>query len=148
MDPKEDSDDARRQRHNGNMSQKAAPVHPCMTCGACCAFFRVEFYWREANREDTANAVPAHLVEDLTPQTRCMKGTSSKHNPKCVALKGRIGESVQCSIYENRSSVCRKFTASYEDGQQNVRCDEARAKHGLRPLRRSDWPSKDIDAEA
>ncbi|EGR9493162.1 YkgJ family cysteine cluster protein, partial [Escherichia coli] len=22
--------------------------NPCMTCGACCAFFRVSFYWAEA----------------------------------------------------------------------------------------------------
>ncbi|EFG2122847.1 YkgJ family cysteine cluster protein, partial [Escherichia coli] len=21
--------------------------NPCMTCGACCAFFRVSFYWAE-----------------------------------------------------------------------------------------------------
>ncbi|EGM7481565.1 YkgJ family cysteine cluster protein, partial [Escherichia coli] len=20
-------------------------LNPCMTCGACCAFFRVSFYW-------------------------------------------------------------------------------------------------------
>ncbi|EMK5322830.1 YkgJ family cysteine cluster protein, partial [Escherichia coli] len=23
-------------------------LNPCMTCGACCAFFRVSFYWAEA----------------------------------------------------------------------------------------------------
>ncbi|EEX7666747.1 YkgJ family cysteine cluster protein, partial [Escherichia coli] len=23
--------------------------NPCMTCGACCAFFRVSFYWAEAD---------------------------------------------------------------------------------------------------
>ncbi|HDN1328034.1 YkgJ family cysteine cluster protein, partial [Escherichia coli] len=22
-------------------------LNPCMTCGACCAFFRVSFYWAE-----------------------------------------------------------------------------------------------------
>ncbi|HCB0868544.1 TPA: YkgJ family cysteine cluster protein, partial [Klebsiella pneumoniae] len=20
-------------------------INPCMTCGACCAYFRVSFYW-------------------------------------------------------------------------------------------------------
>ncbi|WP_142908916.1 CxxCxxCC domain-containing protein, partial [Klebsiella pneumoniae] len=24
-------------------------LNPCMTCGACCAFFRVSFYWAEAD---------------------------------------------------------------------------------------------------
>ncbi|MBB8903342.1 YkgJ family cysteine cluster protein, partial [Escherichia coli] len=23
-------------------------LNPCITCGACCAFFRVSFYWAEA----------------------------------------------------------------------------------------------------
>ncbi|HDH0840599.1 TPA: YkgJ family cysteine cluster protein, partial [Klebsiella pneumoniae] len=22
-------------------------INPCMTCGACCAYFRVSFYWAE-----------------------------------------------------------------------------------------------------
>ena len=120
------------------MSQNSTTTHPCLRCGACCAFFRVEFYWREANQEDTPKAVPIDLVEDLTSQTRCMKGTSKKHNPTCVALKGNIGEFAYCSIYENRSSVCRKFAASYENGEPNFRCDEARKKHGLKILRRED----------
>lgn len=114
-------------------------VHPCLSCGACCAHYRVEFYWREANAEDTEHAVPIELVEELTPQTRCMKGTNTKHSNKCVALKGKVGKSVACGIYANRSSVCRKFQASHEAGQRNLRCDEARLKHGLRPLRREDF---------
>lgn len=122
---------------------KGMSVHPCLTCGACCAHFRVEFYWREANAEDTENAVPLEFVEELTPQTRCMKGTNTKHNNKCIALKGKVGESVACGIYANRSSVCRRFEASYETGQRNERCDEARAKHGLPPLRREDWREND-----
>ncbi|MBR7358785.1 YkgJ family cysteine cluster protein, partial [Klebsiella pneumoniae] len=24
-------------------------INPCMTCGACCAYFRVSFYWAEAS---------------------------------------------------------------------------------------------------
>lgn len=117
----------------------AEKLHPCLQCGACCAYFRVEFYWREANKEDTENAVPIELVEELTPQSRCMKGTNSKHGNRCVALKGKIGTHAYCGIYENRSSVCRRFEASYENGSHNVRCDEARAKHGLKALNREEW---------
>ncbi len=70
-----------------------------------------------------------------------MKGTDVKHSPKCVALKGRIGHFVNCEIYENRPSPCHRFKASYEDGKPHPRCDEAREKHGLRPLCKQDWAS-------
>jgi hypothetical protein len=33
-------------------------LDPCFSCGECCAFFRVQFYWREANREDVNPCVP------------------------------------------------------------------------------------------
>lgn len=113
-------------------------MSPCLTCGACCAFFRVEFYWREAEESDTENPVPLGLFEDLTPEFRCMKGTSLKHHPKCVALNGRIGKEVACSVYLNRPSPCREFQYSYYEGKQNPRCDAARRAHGLPPLRRED----------
>lgn len=115
--------------------------HPCLSCGACCASFRVSFYWREANPEDQSNAVPLGLTEDVTDSLRCMKGTNVNHHSKCIALKGRIGDQVACSIYENRSSTCKNFRASYENGKHNPRCDEARAKHGLPPLGHEDYIS-------
>lgn len=114
-------------------------THPCIRCGACCAHFRVQFYWREANREDHATPVPAGLFEELTPILRCMRGTNDKHRPQCRALSGRIGRDAKCSIYERRPTPCRDFPASYVDGQHNSRCDQARAHHGLPPLRREDW---------
>ncbi|MCB0347488.1 MAG: YkgJ family cysteine cluster protein [Bdellovibrionales bacterium] len=113
--------------------------HPCLSCGACCASFRVAFYWREAEAKDAENSVPQGYFEDLDGMSRCMKGTNDKHHPKCIALKGTIGKDGHCSIYENRPSPCRRFEASYENGTQNIRCDEAREKHGLKPLKLIDW---------
>lgn len=112
--------------------------HPCISCGACCASFRVAFYWREAEK-GSAFEVPTHLTVDLDANTRCMKGTESKHKPCCSSLRGHIGERAWCSIYESRPSPCREFKASYENGFQNIRCDDARAKHGLKPLNKRDW---------
>lgn len=83
--------------------------------------------------------VPVHLTEDLDLRTRCMKGTASKHQPRCTALKGKIGEFAMCTNYEHRPSPCRNFKASFEDGTQNSRCDDARKKHGLLPLNKSYW---------
>ena len=82
--------------------------------------------------------MPKERTTDLDSTYRCMKGTENKHQPKCNALQGRIGKRVGCEIYENRPTPCRNFQASYENGKHNPRCDEARAAHGLRPLRRED----------
>lgn len=116
-------------------------MHPCQSCGACCAYYRVSFYWREA--EEAADGrhgpVPVELTDDRDEFHRSMKGTSSKHHSRCVALEGKVGEGVACSIYTLRPSPCRDFEASFEDGTHRRRCDEARARYGLRPLTRKDW---------
>lgn len=114
---------------------------PCQACGACCASFRVAFYWREAEPADSEHPVPAGYFEDLTPDQRCMKGTAAKHRPKCLALKGHIGKQVSCAIYEHRPSPCRQFQYSYFQGKHNPRCDQARAAHGLPPIRREEIPA-------
>jgi hypothetical protein len=120
------------------MGTSAKLQHPCIGCGACCAFFRVAFYWREAE-PDGIWKVPIERTVDLDSMKRAMKGTEVKHHPKCVSLKGRIGKDAHCGTYENRPTPCRGFMASYEDGTHNPRCDEAREAHGLRPLRREDF---------
>ena len=114
------------------------PPHPCLSCGACCASFRVAFYWREAERGSSFE-VPTHLTVDLDSHLRCMKGTEVKHRPCCTSLRGKIGHKAWCSIYESRPSPCREFQASFENGYPNPRCDEARKKHGLRALTKQDW---------
>jgi len=121
------------------LSQDTLGDHPCLTCGACCASFRVSFYWREAEPDEHQDAVPALYWEDTTPTYRAMKGTSTKHHPKCMALRGRIGDRVSCAIYTQRPSTCRAFEASYEHGVHNEKCDRAREKHGLKPLTKSHW---------
>lgn len=117
----------------------ALSVHPCQQCGACCAVFRVAFYWREADPEQSPLAVPTELTEDYTQFKLSMKGTGNKHHCRCVALEGKVGEGATCSIYSLRPSPCREFAASFEDGTHKPRCDYARAKHGLPPLKLKDW---------
>ena len=109
--------------------------NPCVSCGACCSYFRVEFYWREAEK-DSEHKVPKKLTEDLNSFKRCMKGTLYKNGNRCTALAGKVGKSVGCTIYSNRPSPCRNFQYSYADGKPSKRCDEARAAHGLKPLTR------------
>lgn len=98
----------------------------CQSCGACCAYFRVSFYWAETDAHP-AGSVPRHLTVPVSPSLVAMRGSERK-NPRCVALDGAIGQAVGCRIYEQRSSSCREFAAGDE------RCAQARRSHGLPPL--------------
>lgn len=103
-----------------------------MACGACCAAFRVSFYWREAG-DDTPGGVPVELTEDFNQYLRIMKGTG-RIPTRCAALQGEVGAAVHCSIYEKRPSVCRAFAMSWEHGAPSPLCDTARTAHGLPPM--------------
>lgn len=93
----------------------------CASCGACCAFYRVSFYWAEGE------SIPNQMVENLTPVYSCMSGTNLKQ-PRCVALEGEIGQQVSCTIYPLRSSSCKEVQVG--DNQ----CSKARFAHGLIPF--------------
>ncbi len=77
----------------------------CQTCGACCASFRVSFYWAEAD-DAPMGTVPASLTRAVSPHLRCMDGTQA-HPVRCVALRGEVGRQVGCAIYDQRSTTCR-----------------------------------------
>lgn len=102
------------------LSQKLAQ-DACLSCGACCAFFRVSFYWAEGE------ALPNHMVEALTPVYSCMVGTNQPQ-PRCIALHGEIGQQVSCQVYPHRSSSCKEVQAG------DAQCAKARQHHGLIPL--------------
>jgi hypothetical protein len=113
-------------------------VNPCLSCGACCAFYRASFYWSEAVSEYNPGGVPGELTEKFNDFRLAMKG-SGGGNPRCIALKGFIGRSVSCSIYERRASICREFDPSWQNNVPNPRCDKARAAWGLAPLTPESW---------
>lgn len=101
--------------------------NPCLDCGACCATFRVSFYWAEADER----GLPDKLIEQVNPWYACMAGTN-RSSPRCVALEGRIGATVACTAYEMRPAPCRELQPGDD------KCNRARAKHGLPPLSRAD----------
>ncbi len=100
-------------------------IHPCLTCGACCASFRVDFSVHEL--DDQGGPVPAGLAVEVTDHTSRMRGTDHSP-PRCAALTGQIGVKAACGIYEWRPSPCREFAEGSEA------CQRARARHGLPPL--------------
>jgi Fe-S-cluster containining protein len=70
--------------------------NPCVTCGACCALFRVSFHWSEADA-GTGGRTPAELSVRVTPHRVAMRGTE-KVPIRCIALEGEIGKRVGCTI--------------------------------------------------
>jgi Fe-S-cluster containining protein len=103
--------------------------NPCLTCGACCAFFLVSFPSHEAD-QSAGGLVPSELTRRSANSRRCMKGTETRR-PRCVALNGFIGARVDCRIYASRPSTCRAFSRSWEYDASNFLCDRARAAYGL-----------------
>jgi uncharacterized protein len=121
--------------------------HPCLRCGACCAFYRVAFHWSEAE-SFLGGEVPPALTVKLDPHRLAMCGTDLR-KPRCVALQGEVGRSVSCAIYVQRPSVCRELMPSWSQGESISQCDRARQAHGLRPLQPCDWLEMgEPDAEA
>lgn len=110
---------------------------PCLACGACCACFRVSFYWTESDLA-TPDGVPHELTEHLQGHYLAMQGTD-RCAPRCIALSGTIGAEVRCAIYLRRPSACRNFIPSWQDKSSNDRCDTARVKCGLAPLDPTSW---------
>jgi len=103
----------------------AAAAHPCLSCGACCACFRVDFAVYEL--DDMGGQVPSGLTVEVNGSTCRMRGTD--HGPiRCAALTGKVGEQVACGIYEWRPSPCREFEAGSDA------CARARLRHGMQPL--------------
>ena len=90
----------------------------CVGCGACCATYRVSFYWAEAQD------MPPDRIEQLTPVMACMAGTNQPA-PRCVVLQGQVGVDAHCGLYAARRSPCREVQPGDE------RCLKARAHHGL-----------------
>ena len=114
-----------------------AMAHPCISCGACCAYYRVSFHWREGS-DVMEDGVPLETCMDWNSTLRVMRGTQTQPI-RCHQLQGRIGETVMCVIYQQRPSPCRDLWPSFEHGQPNEQCDRARKHHGLSPLTESDW---------
>lgn len=92
----------------------------CRDCGACCASFRVSFYWAEADAYD----LPKVLVEKVAPLYACMAGTDAAL-PRCRALQGEVGSGVRCTVYSHRPSPCRELQVG------DAQCARARLRHGL-----------------
>lgn len=99
--------------------------HPCLSCGACCASFRVDFSVYES--EEHGGHVPRGLCDEITDTLCRMRGTDYAQ-PRCAALTGQVGAKAACGIYEWRPSPCREFAAGSDA------CNRVRLRHGMTEL--------------
>ena len=111
--------------------------HPCLSCGACCASFRVAFHWAEADPVLGGVVPPEHTVR-WDAHRLAMRGTD-RNTPRCAALIGAVGSDAHCGIYPSRPSPCRDLAPGWEHGEPSPQCDRARQRHGLAPLTPADW---------
>lgn len=103
----------------------------CLSCGACCAAFRVSFDRSELSSE--GGKVPDGLADYETSQTMRLRGTDYAQ-PRCIALVGTVGQQVSCGIYAERPSPCQEFAPMSSVGVFIEACNRARARHGLPAL--------------
>ncbi|WP_374404585.1 YkgJ family cysteine cluster protein [Niveibacterium sp.] len=108
-----------------------ATDNPCLDCGACCASFRVSFYWSEATD------LPETLIEQVTPFFACMAGTNGAA-PHCNALQGVVGQQVACRVYAQRPPACREVEAGDD------KCNRARSRYGLESLPRQEKEASSV----
>lgn len=66
--------------------------NPCLSCGACCAHFRVSFYWAETDAV-LGGTVPVALTTPV--------------NHHLVAMKGTVSKPVHCIALEEGGRACR-----------------------------------------
>ena len=101
----------------------SAGGNPCQSCGACCAAFRVDFDRDElqGGAFPWGEGVPPALTLPLTGRLVRMAGTDASP-PRCQALGGTLGVSVNCSIDHTRPSPCREFEP------EHAACREARRR--------------------
>lgn len=101
----------------------------CQKCGACCLaaswgnsiggfqepFAEVQDHEVEAIHEALPNSVTMIAPSGMafSTVTKAMKVKQDSRG-RCVALKGRVGCKVSCSIYENRPSGCVDFEPGSE----------------------------------
>ena len=107
-------------------------INPCVSCGACCALFKVVF---DQNETDAyrGDGVPVQYTVRVDSTLCAMRGTETR-NKRCAALEGQVTYRVRCTIYNQRPSCCRDFRASWEKDIVNPICNRARAVYGLPPF--------------
>lgn len=105
----------------------ARPKPDCQTCGACCFPLYDVGHHPEVSDED-ARCLSRHWRGRLvvvSGSTRALPTRETADGTPCAALRGRLGVSVRCSIYDSRPDACVDFAPG------SNRCRDARRDAGV-----------------
>ena len=102
-----------------------AEIPDCMTCGACCAAFVVVDAENADIPEDKVWIVQS-LRNGSEPGGRFIRRREG--DLACAGLEGRVGDRVNCTIYDARPKMCREFEAGSD------RCHAVRRAFGIEPF--------------
>ncbi|MBL9102690.1 MAG: YkgJ family cysteine cluster protein [Myxococcales bacterium] len=106
--------------------------YDCTQCGACCCnppANRAEGFVEYIEVDDRA---PLLQKPELVRRLVVVSDDGAAHmrldpEGRCLALRGKLGKHVRCTIYADRPLACRKVEAASE------LCRRYRAARGLRP---------------
>jgi Fe-S-cluster containining protein len=106
------------------------PIPECQSCGACCknlpdnaaqgftSYVEVEPHNRLLEKKDLVRKLVVLDAEGVPHMRLAPDG-------RCLALAGRIGDDVRCTIYFHRPSACRRVEAG------SKLCLSYRRAHGV-----------------
>lgn len=100
----------------------------CRACGACCKNLpsNGDFTWWVEIADDDALLARSDLVKKLVVHDAAgVPHLRVAADGRCLALRGVLGRSVDCSIYHHRPSPCRRVQPG------DALCLRYRAEHGL-----------------
>jgi hypothetical protein len=97
----------------------------CKTCGACCVNLFIEVSEIDNTPEHLTDVIPANPNYVCEGTSIVMKFKPGKER-RCVALRGVVGKSAFCSIYDDRPKTCREFDAGGRG------CLEVRKEQGIK----------------
>jgi len=76
----------------------------CTECGACCAY---KPNWIEVSELDRQRINDDTLINIGDSQHHMKMKWTGINKCRCVALDGRIGGAIVCTIYDKRPEICR-----------------------------------------
>jgi len=99
--------------------EPTATPFDCTRCGACCANpaeNRAEQFveYVEVRARDALLGQPELVRRLVVYNANGEAHLRLDASGKCLALRGRIGGRVRCTIYEHRPAACRKVEAGSE----------------------------------
>lgn len=111
-------------------SSASKTTFDCVTCGACCTNPDENretgyAFYVEIGKRDRILRKPELVKKLVVQDPDGIPHMRLRADHRCVALKGPLGSSVSCSIYEDRPACCRRVQPG------DAECRKYRKERGI-----------------